>query len=173
MTNHRKKSLLGSLQLVNQAIVVTSKGLCLTFALAVVVTIYDVILDVFFNAPTVWVYDVVTTLIAVAFLIGGSYALQRREHICITALYNLYPKGAQLTLGILSSMLTIMYLLTFSWFAWEMAYQAVLSWEVGGSVWRQPTPVVVKTAMFVGTVMMIMQAASNMLGDILMIKAED
>ena len=73
--------------IVDRTIEITSKVLSYSFALSIVVTIYDVLQDVFFNAPTVWVYDVVTTAIAVAFLIGGSYALMRRDHIRITAVY--------------------------------------------------------------------------------------
>ena len=56
---------------VDRAIEAIAKALSYSFALSIVVTIYDVIADVAFSAPTVWVYDVVTTAIAVAFLIGG------------------------------------------------------------------------------------------------------
>ena len=48
------------------------------YVISIGATIYDVSADVI-SIPTMWVYDVVTTAIAVAFLIGGSYALQRRE----------------------------------------------------------------------------------------------
>ena len=70
---------------VDRTIVGISKVLSGAFALSVIVTIYDVICDLV-GTPTISVYDVVTSAIAVAFLIGGSYALQRREHIQISAL---------------------------------------------------------------------------------------
>lgn len=147
-----------------------SKYLSVTFIMAVAVTIYDVILDVFFKEPTVWVYDVVTTLIAVAFLIGGSYALQRREHIRITAVYDLFPDRYKLWCDILTSALAVIYLLAFSWFAFKMASISVMNWEVGGSVWRQPTPVIVKVSMFIGAGLMILQAVVNTLADIKALK---
>ena len=57
-----------------------AKVLSYSFAVSIVVTIYDVTQDVLFHSPTVWVYDVVTTAIAVAFLIGGSYAFDSVAH---------------------------------------------------------------------------------------------
>jgi TRAP-type mannitol/chloroaromatic compound transport system permease small subunit len=156
---------------VDRAIEALSKFLSVAYALSVAVTIYDVILDVVFSEPTIWVYDVVTTLIAVAFLIGGSYALMRREHIRITALYDLYPKRFQLIADLITSVLAIVYFVAFSWFAWKMASLSVANWEVGGSVWRQPTPVVVKVSMLIGVLLMIVQMISNMLSDLKALKA--
>jgi TRAP-type mannitol/chloroaromatic compound transport system permease small subunit len=152
--------------MIDRAVVAISKALSVTYAIAVAVTVYDVIADVVFRAPTTWVYDVVTTLIAVAFLIGGSYALQRREHIRITVIYDLLPLRTQLIFDIVGLLLTFVYLGVFGWFAWTMAVQAVSIWEVGGSAWGQPTPVVVKCAMFLGVVLMILQGISNIIIDI-------
>ena len=157
---------------VDRGIEAISKFLSFTYAISVGVTIYDVILDVVFKEPTIWVYDVVTTLIAVAFLIGGSYALLRREHIRITALYDRYPKRVQLLADIVTSILSIVYFIAFSWFAWKMASLSVMNWEVGGSVWRQPTPVIVKVSMFLGVLLMIVQMISNILADLRTLKTE-
>lgn len=147
-----------------------SKYLSVTYLIAIIVTVFDIILDVAFKEPTVWVYDVVTTLIAVAFLIGGSYALTRREHIRITAIYDLFSGRAKLMCDIFTSVLTIVYLIVFSWFAFKMASISVMNWELGGSVWQQPTPVIVKVTLFIGGILMILQAISNTLEDIKALK---
>ena len=106
---------------VDRAIEAISKVLSYSFALSIVVTIYDVVSDVVFKSPTVWVYDVVTTAIAVAFLIGGSYALMRREHIRITALYQRFSRRTRLRCDVVTSLLAIVYLAAFAWFAFDMA----------------------------------------------------
>ena len=154
---------------VDRTIVGISKVLSAAFALSVIVTIYDVICDLM-RTPTIWVYDVVTTAIAVAFLIGGSYALQRREHIQISALYDRYPARVKLILNVVGQALTLVYLAAFGWFAWKMAALSVETWEVGGSAWRQPTPMIVKVAMFLGVVLMAVQALSNMRADLAALK---
>ncbi len=151
--------------IVDRSIELISKVLSYSFALSIVVTIYDVVRDVLFSSPTVWVYDVVTTAIAVAFLIGGSYALMRREHIRITAVWSRFSAKTRLRCDIFTSLLTIVYLAAFAWFAFDMARISVVDWEVGGSAWAQPTPVVVKVSMVIGAVLMIVQMLSNILRD--------
>ena len=157
---------------VDRAIEAISKVLSYGFALSILVTVYDVIADVAFKSPTVWVYDVVTTAIAVAFLIGGSYALMRREHIHITVLYDRYSLRTRLLCDIATSVLAMVYFVAFTWFAYNMAALSVQDWEVSGSAWAQPTPVVVKVAMVVGALLMIVQAISNIRGDIRALRAE-
>jgi TRAP-type C4-dicarboxylate transport system permease small subunit len=150
---------------VDRAIEAIAKLLSYSFALSIVVTIYDVICDVVFHSPTVWVYDVVTTAIAVSFLIVGSYALMRREHIRISALYDRYSLRTRLRCDIVTSVLAIVYLAAFGWFAYNMASLSVADWEVGGSAWAQPTPVVVKVSMVLGALLMVVQMISNIRGD--------
>ena len=157
---------------VDRAIEAIAKVLSYSFALSIVVTIYDVIADVAFSAPTVWVYDVVTTAIAVAFLIGGSYALERREHIRITAVYDRFSRRTRLRCDVVTSLLAIVYFVAFAWFAFNMARLSVTDWEVGGSAWAQPTPVVVKVAMVLGAALMIVQMISNIRGDLKSLRAK-
>ena len=157
---------------VDRAIEAISKALSYSFALSIVVTIYDVVCDVAFSAPTVWVYDVVTTAIAVAFLIGGSYALMRREHIRITVVYDRLSSRTRLRCDVVTSLLAIVYFVAFAWFAFNMARLAVTDWEVGGSAWAQPTPVVVKVAMVLGAALMIVQMISNIRGDLKSLRAK-
>lgn len=151
---------------VDRSIEAISKALSYGFALSIAVTIYDVVSDVVFRAPTVWVYDVVTTAIAVAFLVGGSYALMRREHIRITAVYLRFSRKTRLRCDIATSLLTIVYLAAFAWFAYDMAWISIEDWEVSGSPWAKPTPVVVKVAMLLGALLMIVQMISNIRGDV-------
>ncbi len=131
------------------------------YAISIAVTIYDVSSDVI-SVPTVWVYDVVTTAIAVAFLIGGSYALQRREHIQITALFDRYPPHLKLVCDAVGYAGTLIYFFAFAWLAFRLAHTAVVDWEVGGSAWGKPTPVVVKVTMLLGILLMIAQGLSNL-----------
>jgi TRAP-type mannitol/chloroaromatic compound transport system permease small subunit len=151
---------------VDRGIEAIAKILSYSFALSIVATIYDVVCDVVFKAPTVWVYDVVTTAIAVAFLIGGSYALMRNEHIRITAVYLRYSRRTRLRCDVVTGLLAIVYLAAFSWFAFDMASISIADREVGGSAWAQPTPIVVKVAMLLGGLLMIVQMLSNIRRDL-------
>jgi len=158
--------------IVDHAIEAISKALSYSFALSIVVTIYDVVRDVLFSSPTIWVYDVVTTAIAVAFLIGGSYALMRRDHIRITAIWARFSRKTRLRCDIVTELLAMVYLAAFAWFAFDMARISVTDWEVGGSAWAQPTPVVVKVSMVVGVALMMVQMISNIRRDVKSLRAE-
>jgi TRAP-type mannitol/chloroaromatic compound transport system permease small subunit len=158
---------------VDRAIEAISKVLSYGFGLSILVTVYDVVADVVFRSPTVWVYDVVTTAIAVAFLIGGSYALMRREHIRITVIYDRLSRRARLVCDIVTSLLALVYFAAFAWFSYNMASLSVQDWEVSGSAWAQPTPVVVKVAMVIGALLMIVQTLANVRGDIRALRAGD
>ena len=74
----------------------------------------------------------------------------RREHIRITAVHARFSRKTRLRCDIVTGILTIVYLAVFAWFAFDMARAAVTDWEVGGSAWAQPTPIVVKVAMLLG-----------------------
>jgi len=159
--------------LVDRAIAAISKALSYGFGLSILVTVYDVVADVVFHSPTVWVYDVVTTAIAVAFLIGGSYALMRREHIRITVIHDRLSRRARLICDLVTSVLAMAYFGAFAWFAYNMASLSVEDWEVSGSAWAQPTPVVVKVAMVIGALLMIVQMLANIRGDIRALRERD
>ncbi|MFM8989684.1 MAG: TRAP transporter small permease subunit, partial [Alphaproteobacteria bacterium] len=100
---------------VERAIVSIGKVLSLGYALSIAVTIYDVACDKL-ATPTIWVYDVVTTAIAVSFLVGGSWALQRREHIQITALFDRYPERRKRMFDAIGYAGSLVYLFVVMWF---------------------------------------------------------
>jgi len=152
--------------IVDMLVILVGKVLSFGYLLSIIVTIFDVGSDIL-ATPTIWVYDVVTTAIAVAFVFGGSWALQRREHIQITALYDRYPNQAKLICDAIGYAGTLIYFLVFAWFSYRLARDAVFDngvfkLEVGGSAWAAPTPAIVKVSMFLGTLLIVFQGISNM-----------
>jgi tripartite ATP-independent transporter DctM subunit len=151
---------------IDMLVILVGKVLSFGYLLSIVVTIFDVGSDIL-ATPTIWVYDVVTTAIAVAFVFGGSWALQRREHIQITALYDRYPNQAKLICDAIGYAGTLIYFLVFAWFSYRLARDAVFDngvfkLEVGGSAWAAPTPAIVKVSMFLGALLIVFQGISNM-----------
>jgi TRAP-type mannitol/chloroaromatic compound transport system permease small subunit len=97
----------------------------------------------------------------------------RREHIRITAVHGRWSQRTRLRCDIATSVLAIVYLVAFAWFSFNMAWLSVQDWEVGGSAWAQPTPVVVKVSMVIGALLMIVQMISNIRGDLKALRDED
>ncbi|MCB1803703.1 MAG: TRAP transporter small permease subunit, partial [Candidatus Competibacteraceae bacterium] len=80
------------------------------FLVAAALSCYEVMMDWLFRAPTIWVHDSSIMLCSTAFLFGGAYALQRREHIRITVLYDYFSPWWQWVCDIVSLALTLVYL---------------------------------------------------------------
>ena len=72
------------------------------FLLAVALTFYEVVLRYFFNAPTTWVHEVSIFLTATAFIMGGSYTLQRKDHIRISLVIDSVPESTRRWLTVIN-----------------------------------------------------------------------
>jgi TRAP-type C4-dicarboxylate transport system permease small subunit len=91
---------------------------------------------------------------------------------CIAVVYDRFSSRTRLRCDVVTSLLAIVYFVAFAWFAFNMARLSVTDWEVGGSAWAQPTPVVVKVAMVLGAALMIVQMISNIRGDLKSLRAK-
>jgi TRAP-type mannitol/chloroaromatic compound transport system permease small subunit len=132
------------------------------FGIVVLLSCWDIFLDITFDSPTIWVYEAVTTMIAVAFLMGGAYALQENAHIRVTPVYDRMPPRMRRVVDILWLIGLQVYMGTFAWFCWRWAFQSVLTGETSGTPWNTYTPVVVKCAMFAGAALLMLQGLANL-----------
>jgi TRAP-type mannitol/chloroaromatic compound transport system permease small subunit len=144
-----------------------AENLALLFAVVVILSCYDIVRDVFFGQPTIWVYEAVTVIIAVCFMFGGADAQQKNVHIRVTPLYDRYPYRVQRGCDLFSHFCTLVYLAVFGWFTWErFALIAIEKWERAATPWNQPTPVILKTAMVLGIVLLMLQTLPNLMRDV-------
>lgn len=130
------------------------------FLISAALTCLEVTLDWAFRAPTIWVHDTTVMMSATCFLFGGAYALQRRDHIRITFLYDALPAGLQRACDVLGLVLGLIYLLGLGWFAGIQAIDSIGRIEMSGRAWDFPMPMVIRTAFFLGTALLALQAAS-------------
>ena len=65
---------------VDRMVVGIAKALSVTYALSIVVTIFDVGSDVL-ATPTIWVYESSFIVTASAFMLGRGYALYKGAHV--------------------------------------------------------------------------------------------
>lgn len=127
------------------------------FLLGVVFTAHEVVMRYVFNAPTLWVHDTVTTMTAVAFLLGGVYAQQADRHIRISVAYDLASPGVRRALDLFRHLVTIGFLALFCWGAWTQAYKSAAIMETSGHAWDVPTPVIIKSAILISGALILLQ----------------
>lgn len=137
--------------------------LCWLFLISAILTCYEILMDAAFGAPTIWVHDTTVMMSATCFLFGGAYALQRRDHIRITFVYDLLPKRVRRGLDLIGHVLTLVYLLALGWFAGGQAIESIMIVEMSGRAWNVPMPMVIRTAFFLGTVLLVLQAVAQLI----------
>jgi TRAP-type mannitol/chloroaromatic compound transport system permease small subunit len=135
---------------------------CWLFLVAALISCYEVTMDSVFRAPTVWVHDATIMLCSTAFLLGGAYALQRREHIRITVVYDYFSDAMKRWADIVTTVLTLVYLLALAYFAGQQAIDSIMRVERSGRAWDFPMPMVIRTMLFAGAVLLSLQALSQL-----------
>ena len=132
------------------------------FLIAVALTCYEVVMDFVFRAPTIWVHDSTVMLSAVGFLFGGAYALQQDAHIRITSIYQKFSPAMQRWCDIIGLLLTLFYLAVLAYTTGPQAFESIAIVERSGRAWNVPIPIVVRSALFLATVLLIAQALTKL-----------
>lgn len=135
---------------------------CWLFLAAAAISVYEVFMDSVFRAPSVWVHDSTIMLCSTAFMLGGAYAMQRREHVRITVVYDRMGPGARRACDLLTLSLALVYVLALTWFTGLQATESISIVERSGRAWDFPMPMVIRTAFFAGAVLLTLQTAANL-----------
>lgn len=152
------------LPLVDRISKTVGEKLCWLYLIAVFISVYEVIADFAFNSPTVWVHDLTIILCSACFFLGGAYAMQRREHIRITVLYDLFPGSVRRTLDIFTYSLALFFLLLLSYFTTTAAIESIGLVERSGRAWDFPMPMVVRISFSLGSLLLTLQVLSHLYG---------
>lgn len=131
------------------------------FLVAVLLTVYEVVLRYGFNSPTIWVHDIVTVLTAVAFIFGGALASQQRNHIQMASYADHLPLRWRRRVDLLCHLLAAAFLLMFIYGALTLAVPSVKLMETSGHAWDVPIPAFLKTALALGATLMLLQTLSH------------
>ncbi len=134
------------------------------FLIAAGLTCLEVFLDWVFRSPTIWVHDTTIMMSATCFLLGGAYALERRDHIRITFLYEMMSPRLRLWCDRLTLTLTLIYLAALLWFVTKQAWQSIMLFEMSGRAWDFPMPMVIRIAFSFGTLLLLLQALAHWAG---------
>ena len=130
---------------------------------AMLVSVYEVIMRYGFNAPTEWAHETTTFLVATIFALGGPYALATNKHIQIRILLDRLSPRKRSWLELLNLVLGILFCLAIGYAAWVLAVNATHapdgSWrlETSGSSWNPPLPAFIKIIILISIALMALQ----------------
>ena len=131
------------------------------FLVAVILTVYEVVMRYAFNAPTIWVHDMVIVLSAVCFIVGGPLATQQRSHIQMASYLANAAPSLRSFLDQLCHVLGAIFLALFLYGALKVAIPSVELMETSGRAWDVPIPAFLKAALAAGAALMLVQTLSH------------
>jgi len=139
------------------------------FAIATIISIYEIIVRHFFNAPTIWAHESVIALVSVCYLYGGMQCFASDKHIRIGLLYFGAEGNTKRLLDIVNSLLTIFFALAMVYAAFTMVEkswftpQGDLRLEASGSAWNPVFPAVIKMALLITSGILLLQAIGKLI----------
>lgn len=134
------------------------------FLVSMLISAFEVISRYAFDAPTLWVHESTTMLVAVTFAYGGSFCLGRNSHISIKILYDKVSPRTRQGLDIFNAVLSFIYTAAIAYAAFEMARKSLFTpqgdfnLETSGSAWNPPIPPFVKSTLFLCMTTMALQS---------------
>ncbi|KFB08565.1 TRAP transporter large permease subunit [Nitratireductor basaltis] len=145
----------GPQNLLDRSIVSFGGAVSFLFAIATVISIYEIVARYFFNAPTIWAHETVIALVAVCYLYGGMQCLAGDKHIRIGLIYFSTSGGTRRMLDFVNALLALFFALAIAYAAYTMVEkswwtpQGDLRLEKSGSAWNPITPALVKMALLI------------------------
>ena len=133
--------------------------------LAVAVTFYEVVSRYVFQSPTLWANEMTLWAGSIIFLTAGVFAMQRRSHIRITAVYDLMPRRLQVACDFVSALVVVAYAAIMIYASFNIVLKTFLAWERFGTFWNPPIPATIKPLVLIATLLVALQAVNNFILD--------
>ena len=138
------------------------KIVCLLVVPIIFGMVYEVLARKFFDAPTLWSYDMSRILYGMSFMLGAAYGLMRGLHIRADFLYRSFSVRTQGTVDLILYILLFMpAMLLLMYAGYEFALKSIMQNErAGDSTWA---PIVwpVKSALAIGVALLVIQGISE------------
>ena len=131
----------------------------------VVVIVYEIVMRDAFTAPTVWANETMVYVTAMAYLLGGGYALLHRRHVTVDILYARLSARTRAWLDLVTTVFFVLYLGALIWAGSVWAWDSIKVGETTGSPWNPPVwPV--KLAIPLAALLVLLQGIANVIRDV-------
>jgi len=134
----------------------------LTILVVTGAVIWEVVARGVFGQATLWANETTIYLSAMAYLLGGGYALLRRAHVRIDVVYLLLPRRLQRYADLAGFVFFFIYVGALVWVGTAMAWTSFQQSETTGTPWDPPIwPS--KAAIPVAAFLLLLQGIANLM----------
>jgi TRAP-type mannitol/chloroaromatic compound transport system permease small subunit len=127
--------------------------------------LYEVVARTTFGQPTLWSNETTVYVSAVAYLIGGGYALLYRRHVRIDLVYDRLSPRTRARLDVVTFVFFVVYVGGLVWVGATMGWTSFTQSEGTGTPWNPPIwPV--KLAIPIAGALLLLQGIANLLRDL-------
>ncbi len=140
----------------------TGLSVAYLYIIAAGCTMYEVIARYVFNAPTQWAFEVVMTLCAIAWMLSAGFVTLQKRHIGITVLYQLASPSLRWWLDLFAMVVGVFALGMLASDTLVRALESIDLVERVGSAFNSPQPMMLKTILFLGLFVYLIQLLVNL-----------
>ena len=102
------------------------------------ITVYDVIMRYFFNAPTIWAYELSGLLLGPFWLLAGGYVILHDGHVRLDVLFRRFSPRAQSIIDLVTHPLLFFYCIVVMIKGWDYFWFSFMRHEHTVTVWGPP-----------------------------------
>ena len=129
------------------------------------VVVFEVIMRYFFDAPTIWAWDVNIQFLAVLTVVGGGYTLLHNSHIGVDILVVNRPPRVRAMIEVITSVFFFLGVVVLLWKGLGVVLMAVRTLEISESYWAPPVwPL--KILLIVGIFLLLLQGIAKFIRDL-------
>ena len=126
-----------------------------------------------FFLPSLWTLEMAQFAMVAYYILGGPYSIQMGSNVRMDLLYGEWSERRKAQVDAITVLFLIVYLIFLLWGGWDsLMYSISYGGERSPSVWR-PYLWPIKSIMVIGIFLMLLQAISEFLKDILRIQGHD
>ncbi len=140
------------------------------FAMMLIIT-YDVTMRYIFKSPTTWSFEVSTYMLVAIVFLGGAWTLPAGGHVSVDIVTERVKPKTRAIMGIITSVLAIVYLVIFSLASFDFTREAVVdhirsTQYLGWPLWP------VRSFLLLGGIMLLLEFIFRLIRFIKLLKEE-
>ncbi|MEM0990536.1 MAG: TRAP transporter large permease subunit [Pseudomonadota bacterium] len=132
------------------------------YLIAAACTLWEVYARYMLNDPTQWVFEVVMVLCACAWMLSAGFVTLQKRHIGITVFYLMASDRVKWWLDLFAMVVGVFALYMLVGDTLIRALESIDLTERAGTAWNSPQPMILKTVLFTGLFIYLVQLLVNL-----------